>query len=269
MRRGKQIFHKKFTLMLLHPLPHQHREPAVQTHASNLSYTHTHTSLQLHQHQRTRKILPRDNHAWWGNQRKLDNYNNDKTHPPKTFLLGWSLLVQRPASSHRHEKWNLFSQRRLTSGDVFQAASEQTSPASLICKRPPSPAAAAGVKHASVAAFIEIESSFPLTGGNVNVSFTPVLSFIMIKQFIPRERGKRETGAAASFIACPVSFTRLWFSIMLLSAAVKRPAGIETNLSYSTFWFRSFSLSSLLLAYSFFTCDCQPVKVILNQSNPL
>lgn len=28
-------------------------------------------------------------------------------------------------------------------------------------------------------------------------------------------------------------------------------------------------LSSLLLAYSFFTCDCRPVKVILNQSNPL
>lgn len=81
--------------------------------------------------------------------------------------------------------------------------------------------------------------------------------------------GERELRAVAPFIACPVSFTRLWFSIMLLSAAVKRPAGIETNLSYSAFWFRSFSLSSLLLAYSFFTCDCQPVKVILKQSNPL
>lgn len=104
---------------------------------------------------------------------------------------------------------------------------------------------------------------------NVNVSFTPVLSFIMIKQFILRERGQRETRAVASFIACPVSFTRLWFSIMLLSAAVKRPARAETNLSYSAFWFHSFSLSSPLLAYSFFTCDCQPVKVILNQSNPL
>lgn len=27
--------------------------------------------------------------------------------------------------------------------------------------------------------------------------------------------------------------------------------------------------SSLRLAYSFFTCDCKSVKVILNQSNPL
>lgn len=31
----------------------------------------------------------------------------------------------------------------------------------------------------------------------------------------------------------------------------------------------SLPLSFLLLAYSFFTCDCRPVKVILNQSNPL
>lgn len=110
---------------------------------------------------------------------------------------------------------------------------------------------------------------FSLWWENVNVSFIPVLSFIMIKQFILQEKWKREMQAVASFIACPVSFTRLWFSIMLLSAAVRRPSSIETNLSYSAFWFHSFSLSSLLLAYSFFTCDCQPVKVILNQSNPL
>lgn len=120
---------------------------------------------------------------------------------------------------------------------------------------------------------------FPLWRENVNVSFTPVWSFIMIKQFILRKKGRRETRAVASFIACPVSFTRLWFSIMLLSAAVKPPGPAPKQISHIllflplSFFFISFlsalPLSSLLLAYSFFTCDCRPVKVILNQSNPL
>lgn len=124
------------------------------------------------------------------------------------------------------------------------------------------------VRHRSAAAFIQIESSFSLMGECKCVIYT-CLVFYHDKAVHTLRKGKREMQAVASFIACPVSFTRLWFSIMLLSAAVKRPACIETNLSYSAFWFHSFSLSSLLLAYSFFTCDCQPVKVILNQSNPL
>lgn len=73
---------------------------------------------------------------------------------------------------------------------------------------------------------------FPLWRENVNVSFTPVLSFIMIKQFILREKGWRETQAAASFIACPVSFARLWFSIMLLSAAAKRLGPAPKQISH-------------------------------------
>lgn len=132
----------------------------------------------------------------------------------------------------------------------------------------PSPADNMGGNLGSTAAFIEIESSFSLSGECKCVIYT-CLVFYHDKAVHTLGKGKRETRAVASFIACPVSFTRLWFSIMLLSAAVKRPARIETNLSYSAFWFHSFSLSSLLLAYSFFTCDCQPVKVILNQSNPL
>lgn len=39
---------------------------------------------------------------------------------------------------------------------------------------------------------------FPFDGGNVNVSFTPVLSFIMIKQFIPGERGGKRTACSGS-----------------------------------------------------------------------
>lgn len=123
-------------------------------------------------------------------------------------------------------------------------------------------------KPTSTTAFIQIETSFSLMGECKCVIYT-CLVFYHDKAVHTLVKGKREMQAVASFIACPVSFTRLWFSIMLLSAAVKRPASIETNLSYSAFWFHSFSLSSLLLAYSFFTCDCQPVKVILNQSNPL
>lgn len=130
------------------------------------------------------------------------------------------------------------------------------------------PAEKNGEKARSTAAFIEIETSFSLMGECKCVIYT-CLVFYHDKAVHTLGKGKREMQAVASFIACPVSFTRLWFSIMLLSAAVKRPASIETNLSYSAFWFHSFSLSSLLLAYSFFTCDCQPVKVILKQSNPL
>lgn len=154
------------------------------------------------------------------------------------------------------------------SHDIFPDVSKQTLHATISIRNCLSPGTEHSVKHRSAAAFIEIESSFSLMGECKCVIYT-CLVFYHDKAVHTLGKGKREMQAVASFIACPVSFTRLWFSIMLLSAAVKRPACIETNLSYSAFWFHSFSLSSLLLAYSFFTCDCQPVKVILNQSNPL
>ena len=134
------------------------------------------------------------------------------------------------------------------------------------CNCPPPPWRKLSEKP--TAAFIQIETSFSLMGECKCVIYTCLVFYHDKAVHTPGE-GKREMQAVASFIACPVSFTRLWFSIMPLSAAVKRPASIETNLSYSAFWFHSFSLSPLRLAYSFFTCDCQPVKVILNQSNPL
>lgn len=92
-------------------------------------------------------------------------------------------MWERRASSHLDGKLILFYARGLPSGDIFP---EQTPPASAVCNRPSSPPADARRENV---AFIQIESSFPFDGGNVNVSFTPVLSFIMIKQFIPGERG--------------------------------------------------------------------------------
>lgn len=158
---------------------------------------------------------------------------------------------------------------QVPSNDIFHDPSKQTLDAATISScNCLSPCRKHSENPRSTAAFIEIETSFSLMGECKCVIYT-CLVFYHDKAVHTPGKGKREMQAVASFIACPVSFTRLWFSIMLLSAAVKRPASIETNLSYSAFWFHSFSLSSLLLAYSFFTCDCQPVKVILNQSNPL
>lgn len=165
--------------------------------------------------------------------------------------------------------WKLNNTRQVPSNDIFHDISKQTLHVATISSCNCLPLCRTRGGNPDPQLLSSRLSQVSLWWENVNVSFIPVLSFIMIKQFILREKGEKETQAVASFIACPVSFTRLWFSIMLLSAAVKRPACIETNLSYSAFWFHSFSLSSLLLAYSFFTCDCQPVKVILNQSNPL
>lgn len=96
------------------------------------------------------------------------------------------------ASSHLYGKLILFYSGGLRSGAIFP---KQTPPASAVCHRPSSPAADARRENA---AFIQIESGFPLTGGNVNVSFTPVLSFIMIKQLIPGERGGKRPARSGS-----------------------------------------------------------------------
>lgn len=125
---------------------------------------------------------------------------------------------------------------------------------------------------------------FPLWRENVNVSFTPVLSFIMIKQFILREKGAKRN-AGSRFIHRLSCFIRALVILYHAPLSGRQEARLcaQTNLSYSAFsppflffiFFISFlsfphhRLSSLLLAYSFFTCDCRPVKVILNQSNPL
>jgi len=119
----------------------------------------------------------------------------------------------------------------LPSNDMFHDVSKQTLHVSTIssfnCLLPP----AGNTEKTQYPQLLSSRlSQVSLWWENVNVSFTPVLSFIMIKQFILWEKGEREMQAVASFIACPVSFTRLWFFIMLLSAA-RQEAGLHWNKS--------------------------------------
>ena len=107
--------------------------------------------------------------------------------------------------------------------------------------------------------------------GNVNVSFIPVLSFIKMKQFIPGE-GEKEK-CKQWLHSSPVLFhSHACDSLSWSSRQPSRRAGGPALKQISHIQLFDFILSppsSLLLAYSFFTRDCQSVKVILNQSNPL
>lgn len=96
--------------------------------------------------------------------------------------------------------WKLNNTRQVPSNDIFHDICKQTLHVATISSCNCLPHCRTRGGNPDPLLLSSRLSQVSLWWENVNVSFIPVLSFIMIKQFILREKGGGERNASSSFI---------------------------------------------------------------------